>query len=248
MIEIRKPGVGTVSDSRLQYDVLYSDQGIRLLDSFYVWILGLLPIKPGARLLDISCGEGSLLHFAARSGFAVYGLDLSLSAVEVASQRSGVETLVVGDGEVLPFPDEHFDFVTNIGSLEHYLHPDAGVREVARVLKPTGLACILLPNLFGLLWNVYWVWKSGSMYVDDQPIQRYATRNHWTGLLEANGLKVVRVHRDNRPLPRTWGDLWWYLKRPRKFVATLFALGIPTNLANCQVFICTRADGIGNNQ
>lgn len=241
MIEIRKPGINSLSESRLEYDELYSDQGIRLLDSFYVWILSLLPTRPGARMLDISCGEGSLLRFAARSGLVVYGLDLSLPAVEIASKREGVETVVVGDGELLPFPDAHFDYVTNIGSLEHYLNPGTGVREIARVLKPTGLACILLPNLFGLLWNAYWVLKSGSIYVDEQPIQRYATTNHWKSLLENNGLEVKSVRGENRPLPRTWGDASWYLKRPKKLLAALLCLAIPTNLANCHVFICARS-------
>ncbi len=240
MIEIHRSEVATSSESRSSYDKLYREQGIRQLESFYLWILRLLPIKPGAHLLDVSCGEGRLLHHALRSGLIAYGLDLSYSAVETTVENIGNGTAVVGDGESLPFPDEHFDFVTSIGSLEHYLQPELGMQEIARVLKRTGFACILLPNSFGLLWNVYWVLRTGSVYVDDQPIQRYATLNQWKDLLEANGLKVLAIHKYDNLLPRTWGDLWRYLKRPRKLLVTLLSWAIPTNLASCHVFICAR--------
>lgn len=241
MLEIRKPGIATLADSLSAYNELYDGPGIRLLDSFYLRMLSLLPIKRGARLLDVSCGEGSLLGFALRAGLTAFGVDISYSAAEMATRRVGRGAVVVGDGEALPFPNEHFDFVTNVGSIEHYLHPSNGIREIARVLKPGGLACIVLPNLFGLTWNVYWVLRTGSIYVDDQPIQRYATRRHWEELIKANGLEVRRVHGDERPLPRTLADLFWYLKRPRKLLAACVARLIPTNLASSYIFICARS-------
>jgi len=130
-----------------------------------------------------------------------------------------------------------------LGSLEHYLHPDEGVREISRVLKKDGLACILLPNLFGLLGNVKHVWETGNIFDDGQPIARYATRNEWSVLLERNGLVPHRVLRYEREFPRTLSDLAWFLRHPSKILRLIVMFLIPLNLANNFVFLCVRANG-----
>jgi SAM-dependent methyltransferase len=195
-------------------------------------------------MLDMSCGEGQLLGLAARRGLRTFGLDLSLKALHLAKNQAPASFYALGDGEKLPYRDDVFDWVFNLGSLEHYIHPEQGVKELARVLKPDGSALILLPNSFGLLWNVFHVWRTGDIFDDGQPIQRYGTRREWETLLEENGLIVCRTLGYNgRTFPRTWEDFKWYLKRPRKILTSLLFLPfIPLNGDSMFIFFCRKKE------
>ncbi len=241
MIEIWHPEIGSLSQSQSAYEEIYASKGIRHLDSFYLWLLGLLRPGVGDRLLDVACGEGMLVKFARSKDVMAYGIDLSYAAIRRAGQESPGGGFLVGDGAALPFPDAAFDYVTCIGSLEHYVDPSAGAREIQRVLRAGGKACILLPNTFSLLGNVMYAWRHGDVFDDGQPIQRYNTRWGWQRLLEQNGLRVLRVVKYEIVWPQTWADGWWYLSRPRKISHLLVGLVIPLHLANSLVYICTRS-------
>ena len=242
MLEIRKEEQPTSGWSKGAYDSIYDEVGIRQLDSFYRWILRLLRPKPGRRLLDVACGEGSLLRLAALVRLEVHGLDLSEVAIRIAARETPV-ALLVADGEWLPYADASFDYVTSIGSLEHYLHPLQGVREMARVLAPDGLALVLLPNTFSLLHNVWAALRTGWPMDDGQPIQRYATRRQWQALLEEGGLAVERTVKYERERPTSLGDHRWYLGQPKALIRLLLTPLIPLNLASCFVYLCRRAQG-----
>jgi len=239
LVEVwHKEGEGT-SASRLVYDVLHEQQGLRQRDSFYRWLVGLLRPVPGRWLLDVSSGQGMLVYFASKAGLRAVGLDCSIVAVTAGRKERGA-TAAVGDAEALPYPDNRFDYVTNIGSLEHYLAPAMGVREMARVLRPDGLAYVLLPNTFSLIGNIQHVWRTGDVFDDGQPLQRYGTHRQWQRLLEEHGLKVGRTLKYEREWPRTWADWRWHLIRPAKLLHLLLGVLVPLNLANCFVFECRK--------
>jgi SAM-dependent methyltransferase len=143
---------------------------------------------------------------------------------------------------MLPFPVAVFDYVVNIGSLEHFLDMEQGVREMARVLKPDGLACVLLPNLFGLTWSVLRGWRTGDIDIEDrQPVQRFGTRKAWQRLLDTNGLKVQRVIGYERVLPASLTEWRLYLELPGEILLALLAPILPTNLQRCFIFLCRRS-------
>ena len=240
MLEIRKQPAEEDDWTRRAYDEIYRKAGIRQLDSFYQWILSLLQPVPGRRLLDVSCGQGVLVQMARQAGLEAHGLDLSEMAVRIAQEEEGGRALVVGNGERLPYPDGIFDYVTNIGSLEHFLDMAAGIREMVRVLTPDGLACILLPNTYSLLGNVWSAFRKGMTLDDGQPLQRYAARREWQALLEASGFRVERVVKYEREWPRSLADVRWYLGHPRPLIHLLLTPFIPLNLASCFVYLCYR--------
>lgn len=239
MIEI----VHETQGSREAYNRIFSKQGLtRHLDSYYLWALSLLRPHQGKKLLDMSCGAGQLLRFAVEMGLDSYGLDISDVAAQLAKDVAPKAKVVVGDGEALPFPDDTFDYLINLGSLEHYENPEKGAREIACILKGDGEALILLPNTFGLLWNIACVLQIGDVCDDGQPIQRYATLNEWRRLLEGNGLSVKRIQGYERPLPRTREDWAWYLRHLRKLLTRIFLIPfIPLPLASNLVYICRKA-------
>ena len=229
-------------ESQRAYDAIYGEQGIRLLDSFYLWILTLVKPRAGSRFLDVSCGQGTLVGFARRAGAESYGLDFSTTAIRRARDDIRHPWFMVGDGARLPYPDRCFDHVTCIGSLEHFAEPMSGIQEIRRVLRGDGTAVILLPNTFSLLGNVAYAWKHGDAFDDGQPIQRYNTRLGWTRMLVQGGLRVRQVAKYELTLPRTRQDLSWYLRHPRRIAHMLIGLAVPLNLANCHVYLCTRAE------
>jgi SAM-dependent methyltransferase len=240
MIEIRKQPEVSDAWSKGEYDRIYTGAGIRQTDSFYAWLVGLMQPARGTRLLDISCGEGSLGRLAASRGIQAVGLDLSEAALRVAAGEDRQQWFVAGDAQRLPFASGRFDYVSNIGSLEHYLDPELGASEMARVLRPGGLACVLLPNIYSLLDNIWYAYRFGRTFEDHQPIQRYAARYDWQGLLERGGLRVVRTVKYQREWPTRWADVGYYLRRPKALVRLLLTPLVPLNLASCFVYLCGR--------
>lgn len=243
MLEIRHAEMDTTEATRRAYDEVYRGKGILLRDSFYLWLIALLKPLPGRFLLDVSCGKGRLVTFAQQQGMRAIGLDFALEGVRYGRAESPRSGWAVADGERLPLPDRCIDYVTHIGSLEHYQHPGAGMVEIARVLKPDGVACVLLPNSFGLFGNIQYVWRAGQIFDDGQPLQRYNTRQGWHNMLVAAGLTPMRTLKYEREWPRTWVDVAWYIRQPAKMARLLVTGLVPLNLANFLVYLCKRSDG-----
>ena len=130
------------------YNRIYSGPGIRTTPRYYKWLADLLGPKPGSMLLDVSCGEGLFLREASRKAnpLKTFGLDISDVAVSIAKNNTPGSILTVADGQRIPFRDKMFDYVTCLGSLEHYLDTDLGLRELNRVAKDEAQFCIVLPN------------------------------------------------------------------------------------------------------
>jgi SAM-dependent methyltransferase len=105
-----------------------------------------LGLPPGARLLDLCCGQGRHAVPLARLGYRVTGLDLSRRLLARAAGLAGDQGqrvgLVEADMRRLPFADASFDAVLNLFNAFGYLEDDAQdelvLREVARVLAPGG--------------------------------------------------------------------------------------------------------------
>ena len=102
----------------------------------------------GARLLEIGCGMGTDLLQFARGGARCVGLDLTPRSVEITRHRFslyGVDgAFMISDGEQLPFASETFDVVYSNGVLHHTPDTEGAIREVHRVLRPGGIAKVML--------------------------------------------------------------------------------------------------------
>lgn len=238
MIEIRH----VAGSTRAAYEAIYGDTGLRHVERFGAWLLALADVQPGMRLLDVACGEAQLPRQAAARGLAAYGVDLSETGLRRGLTGPVNAGLAVADGEALPFPDAFFQRVTSIGSLEHYADPVRGAAELARVLAPDGRAVVLLPNTFGLRWNVLYAWRHGDPHDDGQPLQRYGSPGQWARLLAAGGLVPERVvgHESPEQVPAGPAALAGYLRHPSRLLIPL-AGHLPVNMASMLVFVCRRA-------
>jgi arsenite methyltransferase len=104
------------------------------------------PIQPGERVVDIGCGAGidSLIagKMVGPEG-RVIGVDMTEAMLRKARQgarEAGMQHVDFreGYGEELPVPDEWADVIISNGVLNLMPDKDAGLREMARALKPDG--------------------------------------------------------------------------------------------------------------
>lgn len=112
----------------------------------------------GARLLEIGCGMGTDLLQFARGGARCTGIDLTPRSVEITRHRFrlyGADgRFMISDGEHLPFQSESFDVVYSNGVLHHTPDTAGAIREVHRVLRPGGIAKVMLYHRNSLN---YWI-------------------------------------------------------------------------------------------
>lgn len=218
MIEQKR--VETTGELRRAYDRIFEESPRGESPRFYRWIVSLLGVPPGTRVLDAAGGAGGFARAATEAGLGPVTLDLSGRALRRAREESAAGMLVQADGEALPFRDGAFPAVVSLGSLEHHLSPRRAAAEIRRVLGPGGVAVVMLPNsrYSGDIWRAITTGRGPDHH---QPVDRFATRAEWRSLLESEGLGVRNVLRHDK-------FKWW-----KRLLPAAFAYHF--------VFVCARA-------
>ena len=210
-------GDAGTSDTQIReiYDEIYTHHTDVWLDqgrsaNFQGYFGDLLRNVEHRRVLEIGCGEGSLL--AALPGVSKVGIDPSAQALLRARQRSPGD-YAVARCEQLPFPAAAFDVVVAVGVMEHFEMIDAAIAEVWRVLAPSGhyialiqtdmtrserLALKVRQYLFPRFrpvamagWLAKWIRKKRHPIV--QPLRKAYTQDSAMLALQRSGLQVIRV-------------------------------------------------------
>lgn len=101
------------------------------------------------KLLDAGCGTGLFAKEACLRGARVTALDIGANLLKKVQEKCNAK-IVHGDLLKLPFPDNSFDIVIAIESIEHTKNPRKAISEVIRVTKKNGYFIITTPNL---LWH-----------------------------------------------------------------------------------------------
>jgi demethylmenaquinone methyltransferase/2-methoxy-6-polyprenyl-1,4-benzoquinol methylase len=119
-------------------------------------------VSPEDEVLDACCGTGDLALAAERAGGRVTGLDFSERMLERARRKSASVRWVRGDVLALPFADGSFDAVTVGFGIRNVEDLEAGLRELARVLRPGGrLGCLEITRPHGGLRPFFRLWFDG---------------------------------------------------------------------------------------
>lgn len=113
------------------------------------------------RVLEIGVGLGADHQRFAEAGCDLYGVDLTERAVEHTRRRLATlrltSQLVVGDAERLEFADGYFDVVYSWGVLHHSPNTPKAVEEVWRVLRPDGVARVMIYHTWSLVGFMLWI-------------------------------------------------------------------------------------------
>ena len=152
-------------------------------------------VPAGSRVLDLGCGDGSLLaHLQQHKACHGYGVELDDANVHACVQR-GVNVLQLNLDQGLRLFDDHsFDVVLQIDTLQHLRNAEVMLRETARVGR-TGI--VAFPNFAH--WPNRLSILSGRMPVTKRlPYQWYDTPNIRVGtfadfdvLARKNGLHIL---------------------------------------------------------
>jgi SAM-dependent methyltransferase len=100
------------------------------------------PQAPGAKVLDVGCGQGAALEMFRDAGLDPLGVTLGPD-VEVCRAK-GLNVLET-DFSFLDLPDASFDLVWCRHAIEHSIFPFFTLSELHRVLKPGGALYLEIP-------------------------------------------------------------------------------------------------------
>ncbi|MFA6921229.1 MAG: class I SAM-dependent methyltransferase [Gallionella sp.] len=166
-------------------------------------------LTTGMKVLDVGVGTGLVAAQACiltGDPTRVTGLDPS-PGMMAASKLPKTMLLIEGRAESLPFPDNHFDFLSMGYALRHIGDLSVAFAEFERVLKPGGRLCLLeitRPK------NAFWRWL---------------LKNYMRGVIPLL-TKFVSTQKDNATLWRYFWDSIEACVPPQRVLDTLNATGL----------------------
>lgn len=131
-------------------------------------------VKPGAKVLDLGCGDGSLLYFLRNSrDIRGYGVEIDDSNV-LACFNNGVNVIQSDlESGLQSFESDSFDYVVLSQTLQAVKHTEGIVKEMLRVSKE---AIVSFPN-FGYWKNRFQVMLGHMPVSETLPYQWFDTPN-----------------------------------------------------------------------
>lgn len=141
-----------------------------------------IPDLTESKMLEVGCGNGSILTFLNKNGIKVEGGDIFMEGLAFCRQRVNSAPLYQLDVLALPFRDE-FDVVGLFDVLEHIGDDTRALIEIRKALKHNGTLLITVPA-YRFLW---------SHFDERSNHQRRYSRVELIAKLEQAGFTVKRV-------------------------------------------------------
>jgi malonyl-CoA O-methyltransferase len=94
-------------------------------------------IRPGDRVAEIGCGKGRLLKSVYQKFPDTQCVGVDISSKMIAHVPDSIQRLE-GSLEDIPCPDNSFDVVFSVETIEHSANPEAAIREMIRIARPGG--------------------------------------------------------------------------------------------------------------
>ena len=150
----------------------------------------------GAVALDVGCGGGHLTYRLAPLVSEVVACDLTESMLAAVVEQASLRGLPNIDtrraaAESLPFETATFDVVATRFSAHHWHAFAEGIAEMARVLKPGGLA--LMSDVVSPGVSLLDTWLQTLELLRDPSHVRDASTAEWGAALAAAGLAIERI-------------------------------------------------------
>ncbi|MDO8577300.1 MAG: class I SAM-dependent methyltransferase [Candidatus Wildermuthbacteria bacterium] len=148
--------------------------------------------KAGGDLLEIGCGDGSLLREVA-DHFRVTGIEISPFALKKAKQavlEGELRLMDIEGGEL----DKKYDVIVAIDILEHLKEPAQTVAKIKRALKKGGVFIFSTANNYGLFGRIA---TAVGNYFDKTHVSTLP-RKEWFNMIESFRLEPVAI------MNKTW--------------------------------------------
>lgn len=115
----------------------------------------------GRDVLEIGVGMGcDHMRWAESNPRSLIGVDLTDRAIEFTRAHLALQGLTSdlrqADAEHLPFPDASFDLVYSWGVLHHSPNTPQAIKEVLRVLRPGGVARVMIYHRWSMTGYMLW--------------------------------------------------------------------------------------------
>ncbi len=186
----------THSQVKKWYDNWYlrhKNKAMRPLGAYQVF-LERLELKKDTHLLDVACGNGFFIQLAHQKGVQVSGIDISEQAIGLAKKNTPSAQLNVQAVEHMSFKDQSFDYITCLGSIEHFLDPAKAFDQIRRVSKKQAKFLFVVPNKH-FLFDYF----KGSHGTQQQDIKEdLKSLRDWKNLFKDNGFYTLSI------TPDTW--------------------------------------------
>ena len=156
-------------------------------------LVPLLNVREGMHVLDIGCGTGRALGLVAErvnGNGEFYGVDLSEGMIDRAKAHFRDQPnfhFVKANSESIPLGDGSFDVIICTNSFHHYLDPVQALREMRRLVKPSGSIFILDPSADSLAVKVA---DKVIKALEPEHVKIYSTKEY-RELFANSGLRYV---------------------------------------------------------
>jgi len=126
----------------------YDDRVGKMSGRFYRLLLEQVALFPGAKVLDVGCGTGTVLRrIADACEIDGYGIDAEENMIAVAKQKCPEMNIQISRCEDTPFENQYFDVITTCMAYHHFADRAGFAKEAARLLKHGGCLYIADPRL-----------------------------------------------------------------------------------------------------
>jgi len=107
-----------------------------------------IALPNGGNVLEVAPGPGYLaIELASFENYKVTALEISKTFIEIAQENARQAKVQVefrhGNASRMPFEEKTFDFIICVAAFKNFTEPVEAIREMHRVLKPKGKACIV---------------------------------------------------------------------------------------------------------
>ena len=217
------------------YEERYHDKSRfhRKLEDYTIYLkyLGINKSTSG-KFLDIACGRGLLLKNTANYGLKPIGLDISLSALKILKNDAVSFQTINCAAEDIGFKANTFEYISCLGSLEHFLDIPKAISEMRRIAKENTLYCIVVPN------NIHYRLDAKSKWGIKKVVGTRQQEMHeelhslqeWKTILKENGLEILKIYKDR-----------FFIKKKNVLKNLLFYLWLkylPMKYSYQFIFIC----------
>lgn len=153
-LERNKAVQSVIDNSQSSFDEFWNDDGVvseylgQARQQFYSDVLGACGEYLRGHVADIGCGPGFVLKaLSTMKGIdALYGVDFSRSSIKRCREEYPGGIFLMGDIYHLACPNDSFDVVICMETLEHLERAPEAIRELFRICRKGGHVIITVPN------------------------------------------------------------------------------------------------------